>query len=152
MVQCVSAGGQESHGCSPESKPEARKVCRNPSCEYCGDISAFTAPTSMIDQCVHSPLLLSSSFSLMLLSNLDLNPESDFFIFFVRVPVDNLRAFSVTNLGMHSASHFNSALLILLSPRPFACQLPGSPERERPPPRQRTLPQRSRQSTQGESL
>lgn len=33
MVRCVSAVLQESHGCSPESKPEARKVCRNPNCE-----------------------------------------------------------------------------------------------------------------------
>lgn len=32
-VQCVSPGRQDSRGCSPESKPEARKVCGNPSCE-----------------------------------------------------------------------------------------------------------------------
>uniref|UniRef100_A0A8D3C4X6 ADAM metallopeptidase with thrombospondin type 1 motif 9 n=1 Tax=Scophthalmus maximus TaxID=52904 RepID=A0A8D3C4X6_SCOMX len=39
-VQCVSADGQESNGCSPDAKPEARKVCRNPSCEYCEKTAA----------------------------------------------------------------------------------------------------------------
>lgn len=32
-MQCL-AHGQESHGCSLDDKPEARKVCRNPSCEF----------------------------------------------------------------------------------------------------------------------
>ncbi|XP_053298458.1 A disintegrin and metalloproteinase with thrombospondin motifs 9 [Pleuronectes platessa] len=31
-VQCLSADGQESSQCSPDAKPEARKVCRNPNC------------------------------------------------------------------------------------------------------------------------
>lgn len=33
-VQCVAADGQESNRCSQDDMPEARKVCRNPSCEY----------------------------------------------------------------------------------------------------------------------
>nr|XP_019942000.1 PREDICTED: A disintegrin and metalloproteinase with thrombospondin motifs 9 [Paralichthys olivaceus] len=31
-VQCLSADGQESSRCSPDAKPEAREVCRNPNC------------------------------------------------------------------------------------------------------------------------
>uniref|UniRef100_A0A673A2V3 ADAM metallopeptidase with thrombospondin type 1 motif, 9 n=1 Tax=Sphaeramia orbicularis TaxID=375764 RepID=A0A673A2V3_9TELE len=33
-VQCVSAHGQETSRCSTDTIPEARKACRNPTCEY----------------------------------------------------------------------------------------------------------------------
>lgn len=34
MVQCLADGQGESQGCSQDDKPKARKVCRNPSCEF----------------------------------------------------------------------------------------------------------------------
>uniref|UniRef100_A0A8C4IAI7 ADAM metallopeptidase with thrombospondin type 1 motif, 9 n=1 Tax=Dicentrarchus labrax TaxID=13489 RepID=A0A8C4IAI7_DICLA len=40
-VQCVAANGQESNKCSQDTMPEARKVCRNPSCEYCEKTAAL---------------------------------------------------------------------------------------------------------------
>uniref|UniRef100_A0A3Q0RHB0 ADAM metallopeptidase with thrombospondin type 1 motif 9 n=1 Tax=Amphilophus citrinellus TaxID=61819 RepID=A0A3Q0RHB0_AMPCI len=48
-VQCVSAGGQKSEGCSPDVMPEAKKVCRNPSCECrlpssCQEIQIMDGP------------------------------------------------------------------------------------------------------------
>lgn len=33
MVQCLADAQGEAHGCSQDDKPEARKVCSNPSCE-----------------------------------------------------------------------------------------------------------------------
>lgn len=33
MVQCLADAQGEAHGCSQDHKPEARKVCSNPSCE-----------------------------------------------------------------------------------------------------------------------
>uniref|UniRef100_A0AAX7V026 GON domain-containing protein n=1 Tax=Astatotilapia calliptera TaxID=8154 RepID=A0AAX7V026_ASTCA len=48
-VQCVSAGGQKSDGCSPDVMPEAKKVCRNPNCECrlpssCQEIQTMNGP------------------------------------------------------------------------------------------------------------
>lgn len=40
-VQCVAADGQESNRCSRDAMPEAREVCRNPSCEYCEKTAAL---------------------------------------------------------------------------------------------------------------
>lgn len=40
-VQCVSADGQETNRCSQGAIPEARKVCRNPSCESCEKTAAL---------------------------------------------------------------------------------------------------------------
>lgn len=36
----MSADGQDRNGCSLDAMPEARKVCRNPSCEYMKKIAA----------------------------------------------------------------------------------------------------------------
>lgn len=41
--------------------------------------------------------------------------------FFFFVPVDNLRAVSITNLGIHSVSHFNSLPLCLQGHLPVSC-------------------------------
>uniref|UniRef100_A0A665UA60 ADAM metallopeptidase with thrombospondin type 1 motif, 9 n=1 Tax=Echeneis naucrates TaxID=173247 RepID=A0A665UA60_ECHNA len=46
-VQCVSAHGQESNRCSLDAKPEARQVCRNPSCEYCKKTAALYQRTEL---------------------------------------------------------------------------------------------------------
>ncbi|XP_026161930.1 A disintegrin and metalloproteinase with thrombospondin motifs 9 [Mastacembelus armatus] len=46
-VQCVSADGQESSGCTLDTMPKARKVCRNPSCNFpssCQDIQSMKGP------------------------------------------------------------------------------------------------------------
>ena len=40
-VQCVSADGQESNRCPQDAMPEARKDCRNPSCECCEKTAAL---------------------------------------------------------------------------------------------------------------
>lgn len=34
MVQCLADGQGEGQECSQDNKPEARKGCRNPSCEF----------------------------------------------------------------------------------------------------------------------
>uniref|UniRef100_A0A3P8V006 ADAM metallopeptidase with thrombospondin type 1 motif 9 n=1 Tax=Cynoglossus semilaevis TaxID=244447 RepID=A0A3P8V006_CYNSE len=34
-VRCVSTDGQEGSTCPLDTRPEARKVCKNPSCKYC---------------------------------------------------------------------------------------------------------------------
>uniref|UniRef100_A0A8P4KDZ9 ADAM metallopeptidase with thrombospondin type 1 motif, 9 n=1 Tax=Dicentrarchus labrax TaxID=13489 RepID=A0A8P4KDZ9_DICLA len=46
-VQCVAANGQESNKCSQDTMPEARKVCRNPSCHLpssCQDVQSIKGP------------------------------------------------------------------------------------------------------------
>ncbi|XP_035517600.1 A disintegrin and metalloproteinase with thrombospondin motifs 9-like [Morone saxatilis] len=46
-VQCVAADGQESNKCSQDTMPEARKVCRNPSCHLpssCQDVQSIKGP------------------------------------------------------------------------------------------------------------
>lgn len=46
-VQCVSADGQERNRCSVDTMPEARKVCRNPSCHLpssCQDVHSLNGP------------------------------------------------------------------------------------------------------------
>lgn len=67
-----------------------------------------------------SPLLF--FFFDALLSKLDLNPESDCFLFFCAcVPVNNRRAFSITNVGIRSIFHFNSLPLCLQGHLPVSC-------------------------------
>lgn len=48
-MQCL-AHGQESHGCSLDDKPEATKVCRNPSCEF--RLSALLLACASLHVCV----------------------------------------------------------------------------------------------------
>ncbi|XP_034725712.1 A disintegrin and metalloproteinase with thrombospondin motifs 9-like [Etheostoma cragini] len=46
-VQCVSEDGQESNRCPKEAMPEARKVCRNPSCHLpssCQEVQSMNGP------------------------------------------------------------------------------------------------------------
>ncbi|XP_054472137.1 A disintegrin and metalloproteinase with thrombospondin motifs 9-like [Anoplopoma fimbria] len=46
-VQCVSADGQQSNRCSQDAMPEAREVCRNPSCHLpssCQDVLSMNGP------------------------------------------------------------------------------------------------------------
>ncbi|XP_062300498.1 A disintegrin and metalloproteinase with thrombospondin motifs 9-like [Scomber scombrus] len=46
-VQCMSADGQDRNGCSLNAMPEARKVCRNPSCHLpssCQDVLSLSGP------------------------------------------------------------------------------------------------------------
>ncbi|KAE8298082.1 A disintegrin and metalloproteinase with thrombospondin motifs 9 [Larimichthys crocea] len=46
-VQCVAVDGQESNRCSQDDMPEARKVCRNPSCHLpssCQDVQSMNGP------------------------------------------------------------------------------------------------------------
>uniref|UniRef100_A0A3B4VJ60 ADAM metallopeptidase with thrombospondin type 1 motif 9 n=1 Tax=Seriola dumerili TaxID=41447 RepID=A0A3B4VJ60_SERDU len=46
-VQCVSADGQETSRCSLDAKPEARQVCRNPSCHLpssCQEVQSTNGP------------------------------------------------------------------------------------------------------------
>ncbi|XP_068172035.1 A disintegrin and metalloproteinase with thrombospondin motifs 9-like [Antennarius striatus] len=47
MVQCLAADGQENNRCTWENKPEARKVCKNPSCHLpssCGEVQTLNGP------------------------------------------------------------------------------------------------------------
>ncbi|XP_065811119.1 A disintegrin and metalloproteinase with thrombospondin motifs 9-like [Labrus bergylta] len=46
-VQCVSADGQQSNKCSLGAVPEARKICRNPNCNFpssCLDVQSMNGP------------------------------------------------------------------------------------------------------------
>lgn len=67
LVQCL-ADGHETHGCSQDHKPEARKVCRNPSCEFWHSASLLKGLCASIHVSVllqHPPEIL-LSYSLLI--------------------------------------------------------------------------------------